>query len=77
MSKKLGKNRSMTLKQRNRASGMLEAGMALTHFTRNIGVSNCTISRLRTKFNATGSLKDRRTLVGFGKLLPMKTTKLR
>jgi len=38
---------------------MLEAGMAVTHVARIIGVSHCTISRLRTKFNATGSLKDR------------------
>ena len=38
---------------------MLEAGMAVTHVARNIGVSHCTISRLLTKFNATGSLKDR------------------
>ena len=49
----------MTLEQRNRALSMLEAGMAVTHVARNIGVSHCTISRLRTKFNATGLLKDR------------------
>ena len=49
----------MTIKQRNRALGMFEAGMAVTHVARNIGVSHCTIARLRTKFNATGSLKDR------------------
>jgi len=53
------KNRSMTLEQRNRALGMLEAGMAVPHVARNIGVSHCTISRLETKFNARGSLKDR------------------
>jgi len=38
----------MTLEQRNRALGMLEAGMAVTHVARNIDVSHCTISRLRT-----------------------------
>jgi len=38
---------------------MLEAGMAVAHVARNIGVSHCTISHLRTKFNATESLKDR------------------
>jgi len=38
---------------------MLETGMAVAHVARNIGVSQCTISRLLTKFNATGSLKDR------------------
>ena len=53
------KNRSMTLEQHNRALGMLEAEMAMTHVARCISVSHCTMSRLRTKFNATGSLKDR------------------
>jgi len=38
---------------------MLEAGMAVAHVARNIGVSHCTILHLRTKFNATGSLNDR------------------
>jgi len=52
---------------------MLEAVMAVTNVARNIGVSHSTISRLRTKFNATGSLKTARALVGLGKLLPMKT----
>ena len=47
----------MTLRQRNRALGMLNTGKA--HVAPNIGVSHSTISRLRTKFNATGSLKDR------------------
>jgi len=55
----MGKNRSMTLEQRNTALGMLEVGMAVTHEARNIDVSHCTISRLRTQFNTTGSLKDR------------------
>jgi len=55
----MGKNRSMTLEQRNRALGMLEVGMTVTHEARNIDVSHCTISSLRTKFNTTGSLKDR------------------
>jgi len=55
----MGRNRSVKLGQRNRALGMLEAGMAVAHVARNLGVSHCTISRLRTKFNATGLLKDR------------------
>jgi len=38
---------------------MIEAVMAVTDVARNIGVSHETISRLRTKFNAIGSLKDR------------------
>ena len=33
------KNRSMTLEQRNRALGMLEVGMAVTHEARNIDVA--------------------------------------
>ena len=67
----------MKLGQRNPALGMLEAGMAVPHVARNIGVSHCTISCLRTKFNATGLLKDSRALVGLGKLVPMKTAILR
>jgi len=55
----MGKNRSKTLKQRSRSLGMLETGMAVTNVARNIGVSHCIISRLRTKNNATGSFKDR------------------
>ena len=55
----MGKNSSMTLEQRNRVLGMLGAGMAVAHVARNLGVSHCTFSRLRTKFNATGLLKDR------------------
>jgi len=63
----MGKNRSTMLK--HRALSMLEAGMPTTHVARNIGVSHCTISRLETKFNATGLLKDR-PRTG----LPWKTT---
>ena len=73
----MGKNRSMTLEQRNRALSMLETVMAVTNVTRNIGVSHSTISRLRTKFNATGSLKTASALVGLGKQLPLKTAILR
>jgi len=43
--------------------------MAVTRVARNIGVSHCTISRLRTRFNTKGSLKDR-PRTG----LPRKTT---
>jgi len=46
----------MTLEQRNRTLGMFEVGMAVTHDARNIDVSHCTISRLRTTFNTTGSV---------------------
>jgi len=73
----MGKNRSMTLEQRYRALGMLEAVMAVTNVARNIGVSHSTIPRLRTKFNESGSLKTARALVGLGKLLSMKTAILR
>jgi len=73
----MGRNRSMALEQRNRALGMHEAGMAVTHVARNIGVSHSTISRLRTKFNATGLLKDRPRTGRLGKQLPMKIAILR
>ena len=73
----MGKNRSMLLVQRYRALGMLEAVMAVTNVVRYIGVSHSTISRLRTKFKETGSLKTALALVGLGKLLPMKTAILR
>jgi len=69
----MGNNHSMTLEQRNRALGMLEAGMAVTHVACNIGVSHITISCLRTRFNATGLLKDRPRTGRPGKLLPMRT----
>jgi len=52
----MGKNRSMTLEQRSRLEACLKPEWPVA---RNIGVSHCTISRLQTKFNATGSLKDR------------------
>jgi len=52
-------NRSITLEQCNRGLGMLEAGMAVSHVARNIGVSLCTISRFQKQINATGSFKDR------------------
>ena len=43
----MGKNRSMTLEQRNRALGMPEAGMAMTHLARNIDVSHCKLHVFR------------------------------
>ena len=63
----------MTLEQRYQALGMLATVKAVTNVARNTGVRHCTISRLRTKFNATGSLKTASALVGLGKLLSMKT----
>ncbi len=55
----MGKNASMTLERRNRAWGMLEAGMNVAAVSRSIGCSRSTISRLRSRFLDTGSLKDR------------------
>jgi len=40
----------MTLTQRNRALGMLEAGMAVTHVARNIGVSSHAKPFLKSTF---------------------------
>jgi len=57
----------MTLVKRQRAVGMLEAGMSLTdvalHFNRHFS----TIDRLRHRFQATGSVKDRPWLANLGK----------
>lgn len=55
----MGKNASMTLEQRNRALGMIEAGMTCAAVARRIGCSRSTISRLRSRLLDTGSLKDR------------------
>jgi len=53
---KMGKTHGV--EQGNHALGMREPGLALTDVARNIGVSHNTISRPRTRFNATVSFKD-------------------
>ena len=42
----MGRRRSLTLDQRNRVQGMLEAGMSVTAVARQIGVHHSTVSRL-------------------------------
>ena len=49
---------SLTLDQRNMAIGMLTAGMKNKEIARHFQVSESTISRLRTKFHQTDSVKD-------------------
>ena len=46
--------------QRLRAIGMLEAGRRHSDVARHFGVSQVTISRLASRYRATGSVKDRR-----------------
>ena len=55
-----GRSRSLTLDKRNRARGMLEAGMSVTEAACRIGVHQRTISHLMSRLAATGSLRDRR-----------------
>ena len=55
----MGKSRSLTLDQRPRVLGMLEGGMSVTAAARQIGVHHSTVSRLRSRYEAVGSLKDR------------------
>ena len=56
----MGRRRSLTLDQRNRVQGMLEAGMSVTAVARQIGVHHSTVSRLLSRWVATGSLRDQR-----------------
>ena len=56
----MGRRRSLTRDQRNRVQGMLEAEMYVTAVARQIGVHHSTVSRLWSRWGATGSLRDRR-----------------
>ena len=56
----MGKSRSLTLDQRHRVLGMLEGRMLVTAAARQIGVHHSTVSRLRSRYEAIGSLKDYR-----------------
>lgn len=55
----MGRRPGLTLDQRNVAIGMLTAGMRNKDVARHFHVNESTISRLRTKFRQTGSVKDR------------------
>ena len=56
----MGRSRTLTLDQRNRVRGKLEAGVSVTEVARRIRVHQSTISRLKSRLAATGSLRDRR-----------------
>lgn len=55
----MGRRPGLTLDQRNVAIGMLTAGMMVKQVAQHFQVSESAISRLRTKFQQTGSVKDR------------------
>ena len=56
----MGKSRSLTLDQRRRVLGMMEGRKSVTAAARHIGVYHSTVSRLWSRYEAIGSLKDRR-----------------
>ena len=49
----------MSLDRRQRAIGMITAGMRIKDVARYFGVNSSTISRLRSRFRATGQVRDR------------------
>ena len=49
----------MSLERRQRALGMLVAGMRIKDVARQFGVNSSTISRLRSRYQATGEFRDR------------------
>ncbi len=65
----MGRRQAMTLERRNQAVGMLRGGMGVNAVARHFGVSGSTISRLRDRFDETGSVQDRQRV---GR--PRKTT---
>lgn len=52
--------RRLTAEQRGRALALLDEGIGLREVSRRLHVSHSTISRLRERFNATGSSQERR-----------------
>lgn len=55
----MGRRRAMPENQRNVAIGMLNGGVSVRDVARHFGVCPSTISRLKSRFNATGSVADR------------------
>ena len=55
----MGRRRSLPVDQRQRAVGVLEGGMGVREVARRLGVAHSTISRLQTRYQQTGSVKDR------------------
>ena len=49
----------MSLERRQRALGMLVAGMRIKDVAHRFGVNSNTISRLRSRYQATGEVRDR------------------
>ena len=55
----MGRVPGMTLDRRQQALGMLEAGMLVKDVAVHFGVHRTTIHRLRTRYEQSGSVKDR------------------
>ena len=55
----MGRRPAMSSEQSNKAIGMFRGGMGVRAFGLHFGVSASTISRLRDRFEHTGSVKDR------------------
>lgn len=55
----MGRRQAMTLERRNQAIGMLQGGMGVRAVSLHFGVSPSTISRLRDRFDETGSVQER------------------
>ena len=55
----MGRRPAMSTEQSNQAIGMFRDGMGVTAIALHFGVSASTISRLRDRFEHTGSVKDR------------------
>ena len=54
----MGRVPGLTLERRQQALGMLDAGMPVNDVANHFGVQRCTVSRLRTRYQQTGSAKD-------------------
>ena len=55
----MGRRPGLNLDQRNVAIGMLAGGMMVKEVAQLFGVSQSSISRLRTKYRQLGTVKDR------------------
>lgn len=55
----MGRRPGMTLEERQRAIGMLQAGMPARDVARHFNRHESTISRLRSRFQVTGAVNDR------------------
>ena len=55
----MGRRPSMSLERRQRALGILVAGMRIKDVAHRFGVNSSTISRLCSRYQATGEDRDR------------------